>query len=115
MFEYFHEYISFLGWIAILFGIPLFFALKCCAIIIGTPILCTFGSISGPFLAFVIPAYMMAYNHSNPIEMWTNARRSLKEGYKICKEIDKWTAGLSFAKVMMHYWQEVLKVMEIIG
>jgi len=87
------------GWIAILFGIPLFFALKCCAIIIGTPILCTFGSISGPFLAFVIPAYMMAYNHSNPIEMWTNARRSLKEGYKICKEIDKWTAGLSFSKL----------------
>merc|ERR1712051_893145 len=74
-------------------------ALKCCAIIIGTPILCTFGSISGPFLAFVIPGYMMAYNHSNPIEMWTNARRSLKEGYKICKEIDKWTAGLSFSKL----------------
>ena len=43
---------------------------------------------------------MMAYNHSNPIEMWTNARRSLKEGYKICKEIDKWTAELSFSKVI---------------
>jgi hypothetical protein len=51
---------------------------------------------------------MMAYNHSNPIEMWTNARRSLKEGYKICKEIDKWTAELSFSKVMIFTYFELI-------
>ena len=43
----------------------------------------------------------MKYNNSNPIEMWTNARMSLKEGYNICKAIDKKTTKMSFSKVMI--------------
>ena len=42
---------------------------------------------------------MMKYNNSNPIEMWTNARMSLKEGFNICKVIDKKTTEMSFSKV----------------
>jgi hypothetical protein len=52
-------------------------------------------------LAFAIPGYMMKYNNSNPIEMWTNARMSLKEGFNICKVIDKKTTEMSFSKVMI--------------
>lgn len=44
---------------------------------------------------------MMKYNNSNPIEMWTNARMSLKEGFNICKVIDKKTTEMSFSKVMI--------------
>ena len=84
-----------------MFGIPLFFALKCSVIVFGQSIFCTVGSLSGPFLAFAIPGYMMKYNNSNPIEMWTNARMSLKEGFNICKVIDKKTTEKSFTKVMI--------------
>ena len=44
---------------------------------------------------------MMKYNNSNPIEMWTNARMSWKEGFNICKVIDKKTTEKSFTKVMI--------------
>ena len=84
-----------------MFGIPLFFALKCSVIVFGQSIFCAVGSLSGPFLAFAIPGYMMKYNNSNPIEMWTNARMSLKEGFNICKVIDKKTTEMSFSKVMI--------------
>ena len=84
-----------------MFGIPLFFALKCLVIVFGQCIFCAVGSLSGPFLAFAIPGYMMKYNNSNPIEMWTNARMSLKEGFNICKVIDKKTTEMSFSKVMI--------------
>lgn len=75
--------------------------MKCLIIVFGQFIFCAFGSLSGPFLAFAIPGYMMKYNNSNPIEMWTNARMSLKEGFNICKAIDKKTTEMSFSKVMI--------------
>ena len=77
--------------------------------LLGPWILSVVGSLSGPFLAFAIPGYMIAYNNSNPIEMWTNARRSLIEGYNICKAIDKWTAELSFSKVMIFTLEILLR------
>ena len=56
---------------------------------------------------------MMKYNNANPIEMWTNARMSLKEGFNICKLIDKKTTEKSFSKVMIlilkSYFESILK------
>ena len=86
------------GWVLIIFGLPVFYVLLWCSIIISPWIFCIVGSIMGPILAFQIPVCMLTYNNYSPMNLWDNAGKSLVKGYKICRSMDIATTEFSFFK-----------------
>jgi len=89
------------GWIFIIFGIPILYVLLWCFILVGPWIFSILGSVSGPLLAFKIPFTMMTTTYYNPVEMWSNMRRSLIQIAKVLRSVDKMTGKLSICNIRL--------------
>jgi len=96
-----------LGWIFIIFGLPFLYILTWCLILICPWVFCALGSCSGPLLAFKVPFVMLKANFYNPMEMWSNMKKGLKNVPKIIKGVDKVTGKLSIKKFF--FFEQILE------
>ena len=85
-----------LGWFLIIFGLPALYVVAWSLILTVPWIFSALGSITGPFLALKVPISMLFLNNHNPLDMWSNAKQSLVQAFRMLKSIDRWTATLSF-------------------